>query len=124
MRFVRLLGVTIMIYGLSYMRHAVTQLYQFLTHGPSEELTRYILLNLNIGMVTFVLGIGLLLAKEWARITWLMSSIVLLAIHLTVLFLPRESNFTMPVLNFVLILLLFLVSWLKLTQEPVKELFS
>ena len=124
MRFVRLLGVTIIIYGLSYMRHVVTQLYLFFIEGMSTELTRYILLNLNIGMVSFVLGIGVLLAKEWARITWLMCTIALLAIHTTVLFLPRGSNVVMPVLNFVLILLLFLVSWLKLTQEPVKELFS
>ena len=106
------------------MRHAVTQLYLFFIEGQSTELTNYILLNLNIGMVTFILGIGLLLAKEWARITWLMNTIVLVAIHTSVLFLPRGSNFTMPILNFVLILLLFLVSWLKLTQEPVKELFG
>ena len=124
MRFVRLLGVAIIIYGLSYMRHAVTQMYMFFNDARTAELSRYILLNLNIGMVTFVLGIGLLLAKERARITWLMSSIALLAIHTTVLFLPRESNFLMPILNFVLIVLLSLISWLKLTRPSVKELFS
>ena len=90
----------------------------------STALSRFILLNLNIGMVTFVLGIGVLLAKEWARISLLMSLIALLAIHTVVLFLPRQSNFLMPILNFVLIVLLFLISWLKLTQPSVKELFS
>lgn len=125
MRFVRLLGVAIIIYGLSYLRHAVTLLYYlFFSDPPDTELPRYLLLNLNVGMVTFVLGIGLLLAKEWARITWLMCSIALLALHTVVLFLPRGPNFVMPILNFVAIVLLSLVSWLKLTRPSVKELFS
>ena len=123
MRFVRLLGVTIMIYGLSYLRHAATQMFLFLTNSPYTE-ARYILLNLNVGMVTFVLGIGVLLAKEWARTTWLMSTIALLALHTVVLTLPRGSNVVMPILNFVLIVLLFLVSWWKLTRPEIKELFS
>ena len=80
MRFVRLLGVTITIYGLSYLRHVATQMFLFLTNAPNPDV-RYILLNLNIGMVTFVLGIGVLLAKEWARTTWLMCTIALLALH-------------------------------------------
>lgn len=123
MRFVRLLGVTIMIYGLSYLRHAVTQMFLFFTNSPNAEV-RYILLNLNVGMVTFVLGIGVLLIKEWARTTWLMCTIALLALHTVVLFLPLGSNIVMPILNFVLIVLLFLVSWWKLTRPEIKELFS
>lgn len=123
MRFVRLLGATIVIYGLSYMRHVVTELYLFFTHGPNAE-PRFILANLNIGIVTFMLGIGLLLTKEWARISWLMSSIALLALHTVILFLPRESNFTTPILNFVLIVLLSLISLWKLTRPEIKELFS
>ena len=122
MRFVRLLGVTIMIYGLSYLRHAVTQMFLFFTNSPNADV-RYILLNLNVGMVTFVLGIGVLLTKEWARTTWLMCTIALLALHTVVLFLPLGSNVVMPILNFVLIVLLFLVSWWKLTRPEIKELF-
>lgn len=125
MRFVRLLGVAIIVYGLSYLRHAATQLYYlFFSDLPDPELPRYFLLNLNVGMVTFVLGIGVLLAKEWARITWLMCSIALLALHIVVLFLPRGRNFIMPILNLVVIVLLSLVSWLKLTRPSVKELFN
>ena len=124
MRFVRLLGAAIMVYGLSYMRHAVTQLYQFFIAESNIALPRIILFNLNIGMVTFVLGIGVLLAKEWARISWLMSSIALLAIHTVVLFLPRGSSYTEPILNFVVIVLFCLISWVKLNQPSVKELFS
>jgi hypothetical protein len=123
MRFVRLLGVTIIIYGLSYLRHAVTQLFLFFTNAPGAE-TKYILLNLNVGMVTFILGIGVLLAKEWARTTWLICSIALLALHTVILFLPLGSNVVLPILNFVLIVLLFLVSWWKLTRPEVKKLFS
>ena len=124
MRFVRILGAAIIIYGLSYLRYAVTQLYLFFTEPPSPTLWRYLLLNLNIGMVTFVLGIGLILAKEWARITWLMSSIVLLAIACVVLFLGGRTNVTLPILNFIVIFLLFLVSWVKLTRPSVRELFT
>ena len=124
MRFVRLLGVTIIIYGLSYMRHVVTQLYLFFVDIPNPEFSRYILVNMNIGMATFILGIGLLLAKEWARISWLMSSIALLAVHTTIIFLPPGPNFVMPILNLVLIVLLSLISWWKLTRPSVKELFT
>ena len=123
MRFVRLLGVTIMIYGLSYLRHVATQMFLFFTNAANAEV-RYILLNLNVGLVTFALGIGVLLAKEWARTTWLMCSIALLALHTVILTLPRGSNVVMPILNFVLIVLLFLVSWWKLTRPEIKELFS
>jgi hypothetical protein len=98
-------------------------MFLFFTNSPNAEV-RYILLNLNVGMVTFVLGIGVLLAKEWARTTWLMCTIALLALHTVVLTLSRGSNVVMPILNFILIVLLFLVSWWKLTREPVKELFS
>ena len=124
MRFVRLLGVAIIIYGLIHMRHAVTQLYYlFFADPPRPELWRYFLLNLNVGMVTFVLGIGVLLAKEWARITWLMCSIALLALNTVVLVFP-PPNIAEPILNFIVILVFFLISWLKLTRPPVKELFS
>ena len=122
MRFVRLLGVAIIIYGLAHMRHAVTQLYQFFTESI-VSLSNYILFNLNIGLVTFILGIGLLLTKEWARISWLMSTIALLAVHIVILVFP-PPNLTEPILNFVIILLLSLVSWTKLTRPSVKELFS
>ena len=123
MRFVRLIGAAIIIYGLSYLRHSVTQIF-FLVTERDPTMSRYILLNLNIGVVTFILGLGLILAHEWARVTWLMCAIALLALHTVILFLPGQSDLTMPILNFILILLLFLVSWLKLTRPSIKELFS
>ena len=37
MRFVRRLSVAVIIYGLSYMRHAVTQMYMFFTDARGES---------------------------------------------------------------------------------------
>ena len=66
----------------------------------------------------------MLLAKEWARTTLLMCLIALLALHTVILFLPHGTNVVMPILNFVLIVLLFHISWWKLTRPEIKELFS
>src|ERR1041384_7729177 len=103
MRFVTILSVAIIIYGLSYLRYAVTQIYLLSTHALNPTLLKYMLLNLNIGLVTFVLGIGLIRAKEWARITWLIVSIVLLVLHGAILFFGTNRNFTLPILNFIVI---------------------
>lgn len=116
--------MAIIVYGFSFMRYAGKQLFSIFTEGPDAVLFRYMLLNLNIGLVTFILGVGLLFAKEWARIAWLMCAIALVVLHTVALFLASESNRTLPFLNLVVIVLLFLISWVKLTRPSVKELFS
>ena len=123
MRFVRLLGVAILIYGFSFMRYAVTQMYLSFTETPDPS-PRFTIANLTLSIMMFMLGISLLRTKEWARISWLMSLIPLLAIHTLNLFLPRQSNFITPILSLVLMLLLSLVSFWKLTRPEIKELFS
>lgn len=126
MRFVRLLGVVIIFYGLSYLQFGVKQLYDALNHGPSRPISWYVILtNFNIGLIIFVVGIGVLLAKEWARILWLMSSIALVAVHIALLALlyANGENQTQQFLNAVLIVILSLISWTKLTRQDVKELF-
>jgi hypothetical protein len=123
MTFVRLLGVTILIYGFSYMRYAVTQMYLSFTSAPDPS-PKFTVANLGISIVLFMLGIELLRRKDWARICWLMTLIPLLVVHLMDLILPRQSKFTMPILNLVLMVLLSLVSFWKLTRPEIKELFS
>lgn len=123
MRFVRLLGVTIFIYGFSYLRYAVTQMYLSFTNAPDPS-PKFTVANLGISIGMFMLGIDLLRRKEWARISWLVTLIPLLAVHTVNLFLPRQSNFTMPILKFVLMVVLSVVSFWKLTRPEIKDLFS
>jgi hypothetical protein len=127
MRFVRLLAVVIILYGLSYLQYALLQLYTVIQRGGFSQIPFYALAtNINIGLVTFVIGIGVLLAREWARILWLLTSIVLVATHVFLLWLVRENEqpTTQQLLNVLLILILLLISWTKLTRPAVKELFS
>jgi uncharacterized membrane protein len=82
-------------------------------------------LNLSIGVITFVIGIGLILAKEWARIACLAAVTVLLAEHLFFLAVTFMGgmNPTMQILNVIIITLLFLIAWSKLTRSAVKQYF-
>lgn len=126
MRFVRLLAIVIMVYGLTYVQFAIVQVYKELRAEIPGNINWYVTAtNFNIGMIVFVVGIGLLLAKEWARILWLMSSIALLAVHVFFLWLSYVNgvNHTQQLLNAVLIIILLLISWIQLTRPTIKELF-
>jgi hypothetical protein len=123
MKFVRLLSVAILIYGFSYLRYAGMQMYLSFTEAPDPS-PRFTIANLTISTVMFMLGIGLLRTKEWARISWLMSLIPFLAVFMVDLLLSRQSNFPMPILNLVLMVLLSVVSFWKLTRPEIKELFN
>jgi hypothetical protein len=127
MRFVRLLAVVILLYGLSYLQYGLLQLYSAIRSGGAVETDWYIIAtNFNIGLVTFIIGVGLLIAKEWARKLWLLCSIVLLAIHLFLLFMFYVNGLrgTQQILNVILISILLLISWTKLTRRNVKQLFK
>ena len=123
MRFIRLLAAVVILYGMSYMMYASMQLFGMVNYRASMYLIE---LNLSIGVITFVIGIGLLLAKEWARFAWLAAATVLLAEHIffLTLFYATGSIPTLQVLNVVLILLLCLISWSKLTRSAVKQHFG
>ena len=126
MRFVRLLAVVIIVYGLSYVQYGIRQfLYALEQGGPTEGVWYAIATNFNIGIVTLVIGIGLLLMKEWARTLWLMSSIALFAVHLALFFLGYASGYvpTLQVLNVLMIVFLVVLSWAKLNRPEIKELF-
>ena len=70
-------------------------------------------------------GIGLLLAKEWARLAWLVTAIVLMLFHAVLLrlFYGTGEDLTQQLLNVVMIVFLVLISWTKLTQPSIKKLF-
>lgn len=125
MRFVRLLAVVIIVYGLSYLQYGLRQFLYAVEQGPTEGLWYTIATNFNIGIVTLVIGIGLLMMKEWARTLWLMSSIALFAIHLAMFFFGYASGYlpTLQILNVLMIMFLLLLSWAKLNRPEIKELF-
>lgn len=125
MRLIRLLGVVVIFYSMSYLLHALMQVVSSAQHPGRTELFKYIPINLLIGVVTFIIGIGLLLLKEWARSAWLVTGIVLLLIHalLLRLFYASGQDLTNQLLNMVMIVLLVLISWMKLTQPSIKQHF-
>lgn len=122
MRFVRLLGALVVFYGFSYVLYGLRQ--HFGLVGYNTE--RYIItLNLNIGAITIPIGVGLLRAKEWARTAWLTIVTLLLTIHvffLGIIYLG-EGDLTLQILNVILIIMLFLISWSRLPTSTVKQLF-
>jgi hypothetical protein len=126
MRFIRLFGALIIFYSLSYLLYGLVQLVSFLFVSDRTELLKYVEINLSIGGVTFIVGIGLLLAKEWARIAMLITTIVLLVIHGMVLiyFYATGKNPTLQIMNFLLMVLLVLISWTTLTKASVKKHFT
>jgi hypothetical protein len=122
MRLIQLLGAVVIVYGLSYIMYGLQQLFGM--EGYRADM--YVIeLNLSIGVITFVIGIGLILAKEWARIACLAAVTVLLAEHLFFLAVTFMGgmNPTMQILNVIIITLLFLIAWSKLTRSAVKQYF-
>lgn len=110
------------LYGSSYVMYALMQYFGYVPYTAEQHVIE---LNVNIGLFTFVIGIGLVLTKEWARVACLSAVTLLLSIHIFLLGLSylTGTDPTMQVMNVILIVLLFLVSWSKLTKPGVKQLF-
>ncbi len=125
MRFIRLLGALVIFYGMSYLLHACMQIISSAQHPGRTELFKYIAINLTISVVTFIIGLGLLLLKEWARTAWLVTGIVLLLLHAVLLrlFYGTGEDLGQQLLNMVMIVVLVLISWMKLTNPSIKKLF-
>jgi hypothetical protein len=122
MRFIRLLGALVIFYGFSYLMYGLRQHFGLVGYQADNYIST---LNLNIGAVTLAIGIGLVLAKEWARIAWLSSVTLLLSMHVFFLAVSYLGalDLTLQTLNVVLIVLLFLISWSRLSRANVKPLF-
>ena len=120
MRFIRFLGAVVILYGLSYLLYGLRQLFGMVDYYADMDIIE---LNLSIGAITFVIGIGLILAKEWARIAWLAAVTVLLAEHIFFLAVTFWGglNAILQIFNVILIGLLFLIAWSKLTRSSVKQ---
>ena len=122
MRFVRLLAALLIVYGISYLLYGLRQHFGLVGYDAD----RYIItLNLNIGIITLWIGVGLFRAKEWARVACLTAVTLLLTMHIFFLALSYLTGLdpTLQTLNVILIILLFLISWSKLTRSTVKQLF-
>ena len=122
MRFIRILGACVSLYGLTYIVYGFRQLFGLLDYRADMYIIE---LNLSIGAITFVIGIGLVFIKEWARNAWLVATTVLLAQHIYFLGMALVDGLspTGQTLNVILITLLFLIAWSKLTTSTVKQHF-
>ena len=127
MRFIRLLGAAVIFYGLSYLLHALLQILGSILSSDAPMLHVHVIgLNLCIGTASTVIGIGLLLARNWARIAWLVTVTLLLLEHCLILFLwyVSGSDITGQILNVALTSFLAVISWAKLTKELTKKHFA
>jgi hypothetical protein len=126
MRLIRLLGVVVVFYGLSYLFHALLQILGSILSWDASSLHVHVIgLNLCIGTAATVIGIGLLLLRKWARIAWLVTVTLLVLNHCLVLFLwyVRGADITGQILNVALTSFLAVISWYKLTQESTRKHF-
>jgi hypothetical protein len=126
MRLIRLLGAVVIFYGLSYLLHALGQLFTLIRFGSSGTLLRPVMiLNILIGAVTTFNGFGLLLAQKWSRVPWLITITLLVLIHNLILLMWYLSgqSLTGQILNLVLTFFLAVISWIKLSDESTKKLF-
>ena len=127
MRFIRLLGAVVIFYGLSYLLHALGQLFALIRFGSSNVLLRPVMiLNIIIGTVTTINGFGLLLAQKWSRPTWLFTVTVLVVIHDLILLMwyLTGQSLTGQILNVALTFFLAVISWAKLSDESAKKHFQ
>ena len=127
MRLIRLLGVVVIFYGLSYLLHALLQILGSILSWYASSLHVHVIgLNLCIGTVAVVIGIGLLLLRKWARIAWLVTVTLLVLVHCLVLFLwyvRGGQDLNSQIFNVALTSFLAVISWAKLTNERTKKHF-
>ena len=127
MKIIRLLGVVVILYGLTYLFHAVRQILGSLDRGSASMFHVHVIgLNLCIGTVATIIGIGLVLARKWARIAWLITVTLLVLNHCFVLFLwcvRGGQDLATQLFNVVLTSCIALISWAKLTKESTKKHF-
>jgi hypothetical protein len=125
MRFIRLLGAVVVFYSFSYLYYGSMQFFSVLRYASSAVLIKYVAINLTIGLVMFLIGVGVLLAKEWARVALLVTATVLLLVHALFLrlFVAYGYDLTQQIWNVSLTGFIVLLSWLNLTKPSVKKYF-
>lgn len=127
MRFIRLLGAVVTFYGLSYFLHALLQILSLMRYGiPLPVHPIVIDINVTIGIVALVNGLGLLLVQKWSRVAWLISVTALVLFHNLVLLLTYLSggNLTQQILNVILTFFLAVITWAKLGDDAAKKYFG
>ena len=127
MKNIRLLGVVVLLYGLTYLLQALSQILGSVSFGSASAMHVHVIgLNLCVGSVSTILGIGLLFIQMWARIAWLGGVSLLVLEHCLVLYLwyMRGQNLTGQAFNVVLTTCIALFSWALLTSEATKKHFS
>lgn len=127
MRLIRLLGAVLILYGFTYLFNALMQILGSILSWYASSLHVHVIgLNLCIGIVTIIVGIGLLLLRKWARVACLVTVTLLVLVHCLILFLwyvRGGQDLNAQVFNVALISFLALISWIKLTDKRTKKHF-
>src|ERR1044071_3493458 len=117
MRLIRLLGAVVLLYGLRYLFHALLKILGSILNVSASLFHQPVIgLNRCSGTVASVIGIGLLLAQNWARIAWLVAVTILVLEHCAILFLwymRGNQNLTAQLMNVALTSCIALISWAK-----------
>ena len=78
-----------------------------------------------VGLISIIIGIGLLKIKEWARISWLILSALITGYEIFNKLNKHEYiNSVWDVLGSILIILFALSSWIYFTRKETKYLFK
>jgi hypothetical protein len=128
---IRLFGVFAILFGGAYLAEGVPWLYKFVFGQQSREqfLIEYqmavIFFDISIGMAALVIGIGLVLKKDWAREGWLGLLLFTLFGHLVVSAMAW-IGFGVSPFNYWqgMVVVLTIISWAYLTKESVKSGFK
>jgi len=127
MKSIRLLGAVVVFYGFSYLSYGVVQILGSILSWYASAIHVHVIgLNLCIGIAAIVSGIGLLLLRKWARITWLVTVTLLVLEHCLILFLwyvRGNQDLTSQGFNVAATTTLALISWVMLTNERTKKHF-
>ena len=120
--------MVVILYGFTYFFHALLQILGSILSWYASSLHVHVIgLNLCIGTVTIVIGIGLLLLRNWARIACLVTVTLLVLLHCLILFLwyvRGGQNLTAQAFNVTATTFLALISWVTLTADRRKKFFA
>ena len=128
---IRMLGVFACLFGLPYLIQAVGLLTRSSSVRSELILFHLVLAIISLDVVlsisAIVIGVGLFLHKEWARIVWLAFLLLLLLVHFNMtvmLLIGGSSRMTALYMWIALVVLVSIISWAFLSKASIKARFQ
>lgn len=122
--FAFLFGIPYLIQGVSILVGIFTRQHTLFTY---QSQAFFIALDFGIAITSMVIGVGLVLHKEWARKAWLAYLLVLLFIHFIMTglqYLAGNSNLSWLYKWIGFVILITIVSWAYLSTALAKSRFK